>query len=110
RAPAPSAHRKMLAALWRESPVPLVGPTEQLATMAALLHRDADGDAFVTACVRASGLNPQDWVRRYLRAYLAPARPLPAGARARVHAARREPHPGARRARRLAGAHEGHRG
>ncbi|WP_456787708.1 IucA/IucC family protein [Cellulomonas sp. P5_C5] len=72
RTPAPSAHRKMLAALWRESPVPLVGPTERLATMAALLHRDADGDAFVTACVRASGLAPQDWVRRYLRAYLRP--------------------------------------
>ena len=49
----------MLAALWRESPVPLVGPTEQLATMAALLHRDAAGGAFVTACVRASGLDPQ---------------------------------------------------
>ncbi|GEK23541.1 IucA/IucC family protein [Cellulomonas xylanilytica] len=72
RTPAPSAHRKMLAALWRESPAPLVGPTEQLATMAALLHRDADGGAFVTACVRASGLDPQDWVRRYLRAYLRP--------------------------------------
>ncbi|GEL99214.1 IucA/IucC family protein [Cellulomonas terrae] len=72
RTPAPSAHRKMLAALWRESPVPLVGPTERLATMAALLHRDADGDAFVTACVRASGLTAEDWVRRYLRAYLRP--------------------------------------
>lgn len=72
RTPAPSAHRKMLAALWRESPVPLVGPTERLATMAALLHRDADGDAFVTACMRASGLTAEDWVRRYLRAYLRP--------------------------------------
>ncbi|WP_421742897.1 IucA/IucC family protein [Cellulomonas sp.] len=72
RTPAPNPHRKMLAALWRESPVPLVGPTEQLATMAALLHRDADGHAFVTACVRASGLTAQDWVRRYLRAYLRP--------------------------------------
>ena len=72
RTPAPNAHRKMLAALWRESPVPLAGPTEQLATMAALLHRDGAGDAFVTACVRASGLDAHDWVRRYLRAYLRP--------------------------------------
>ena len=68
----PSAHRKMLAALWRESPVALVEPGQGLATMAALLHRDAAGDAYVTALVAASGLAPAEWVRRYLRAYLRP--------------------------------------
>lgn len=68
----PSAHRKMLAALWRESPVPRVEPGQHLATMASLLHRDAAGDAFVTALVRASGLGAHEWVRRYLHAYLRP--------------------------------------
>ncbi|MCB7137480.1 GNAT family N-acetyltransferase [Cellulosimicrobium marinum] len=68
----PSAHRKMLAALWRESPVPRTTPGERLATMASLLHRDAHGAAYATALVRASGVDPQDWVRAYLRAYLRP--------------------------------------
>ena len=38
----------MVAALWRESPVPRLAPGERLATMASLLHRDADGRALVT--------------------------------------------------------------
>ncbi|WP_264030515.1 GNAT family N-acetyltransferase [Cellulosimicrobium sp. SH8] len=72
RTTTPSAHRKMLAALWRESPVPRTAPGERLATMAALLHRDPDGAAHATALVRASGLDPADWVRSYLDAYLRP--------------------------------------
>ena len=40
--------------------------------MASLLHRDAAGDAFVTALVAASGLDADEWVRRYLNAYLRP--------------------------------------
>lgn len=72
RTATPSAHRKMLAALWRESPVPRTAPGERLATMASLLHRDPDGAAHVTALVRASGLDPADWVRAYLDAYLRP--------------------------------------
>ena len=35
------------------------GPTERLATMAALLHRDADGDAFVTALRAGVGAGPR---------------------------------------------------
>lgn len=72
RTATPSAHRKMLAALWRESPVPRTAPGERLATMASLLHRDPDGAAYATALVRASGLDPADWVRAYLDAYLRP--------------------------------------
>jgi len=72
RTATPSAHRKMLAALWRESPVPRTAPGERLATMASLLHRDAHGAAYATALVRASGVDAQDWVRAYLRAYLRP--------------------------------------
>ncbi|GAA4771586.1 GNAT family N-acetyltransferase [Microbacterium gilvum] len=69
---ATNPHRKMLAALWRESPVTLLAEGERLVTMASLLHRDHEGSAYATALVRASGLAPSDWVRAYLRAYLRP--------------------------------------
>ncbi|MFC5729175.1 MULTISPECIES: GNAT family N-acetyltransferase [Nocardioides] len=68
----PSPYRKMIAGLWRESPVPRVAEDEQLTTMAALLHRDADGDALVTAWIKASPVDAATWVRAYLRAYLRP--------------------------------------
>lgn len=69
---APSAHTKMLAALWRESPLSRLTGGERLATMASLLHRDADGRHLVTELIVASGMDPEDWVARYLRAYLRP--------------------------------------
>lgn len=72
RTAAPSPYRKMIAALWRESPVPRTPDGEQLTTMAALLHRDADGDALVTAWIKASPVDAATWVRAYLRAYLRP--------------------------------------
>ena len=68
----PSAHRKMLAALWRESPVPLVAEGRRLATLASLLHRDSAGASVATALIRASGVPAQQWVRAALRAYLRP--------------------------------------
>jgi siderophore synthetase component len=72
RTAGPSPYRKMVAALWRESPVPLLVDGERPMTMAALLHRDADGDALVTALIKASPLDAAGWVRAYLRAYLRP--------------------------------------
>lgn len=68
----PSPYRKMVAALWRESPAAHLGADEKAATMAALLHRDHDGAAYATALVAASGLAPRTWLRRYLDAYLRP--------------------------------------
>lgn len=68
----PSAYTKMLAALWRESPVPRLAEGERLATMASLLHRDRDGNALATALIAASGVDPATWVATYLRAYLRP--------------------------------------
>ncbi|MDG4765708.1 IucA/IucC family siderophore biosynthesis protein [Solwaraspora sp. WMMD406] len=67
-----SAYQRMLAALWRESPVPRIGPGQRLATMASLLHRDRAGDHLVTAMIAASGLPAEQWVTTYLRAYLRP--------------------------------------
>mgnify|MGYP001358753663 CR=1 FL=1 len=41
-------------------------------TMAALLHVDPQGDAMVVELIRRSGLSAEEWIRRYLRAYLTP--------------------------------------
>ena len=72
RTAASNPHRKMLAALWRENPVPLLTDGEQAVTMAALLHRDHEGTAFATASIRASGLEARTWLTGYLHAYLRP--------------------------------------
>ncbi|MGV9343959.1 IucA/IucC family protein [Streptomyces spiralis] len=67
-----SPYRKMLAALWRESPVPTLQDGEALATMASLLHVDHEGASFAGALIERSGLPPTQWLRHYLRAYLTP--------------------------------------
>jgi siderophore synthetase component len=67
-----SPYRKMLAALWRESPVPGLEPGRRLATMASLLHVDRAGRSFAGALIAGSGLAPAEWLRRYLDAYLVP--------------------------------------
>ena len=67
-----SAYRKMLSALWRESPLPLLQEGQQLSTMASLLHVDAEGKPMVSALIERSGLDPEDWLRRYFEAYLVP--------------------------------------
>ncbi|MEU9300312.1 IucA/IucC family siderophore biosynthesis protein [Streptomyces sp. NPDC048269] len=67
-----SPYRKMLAALWRESPVNSLRGDERLATMASLLHVDAEGKSFAGALIAESGLTPAEWLRHYLRAYLVP--------------------------------------
>jgi len=66
------SHRKMLAALWRESPVPRITGSQRLMTMAALLHFDRDEVPLLRELVEASGIGPDRWLRRYLRAYLTP--------------------------------------
>ncbi|MDG5804646.1 IucA/IucC family siderophore biosynthesis protein [Streptomyces ossamyceticus] len=67
-----SPYRKMLAALWRESPVSGLQEGESLATMASLLHVDHEGNGFAAALIERSGLTPTEWLRHYLRAYLTP--------------------------------------
>lgn len=67
-----SPYRKMLAALWRESPVDGLEPGRRLATMASLLHVDRDGRSLAAALIAESGLTPARWLRRYLDAYLVP--------------------------------------
>lgn len=67
-----SPYRKMLAALWRESPVPSLAEGERLATMASLLHVDRAGRSFAGALIEGSGLTPREWLKPYLKAYLTP--------------------------------------
>ncbi|ATG75387.1 IucA/IucC family protein [Zobellella denitrificans] len=67
-----SPYKKMLSALWRESPLPQAGPGQRLMTMAALLHVDQEGRALLPALIEASGLDGDDWLRRYLDCYLSP--------------------------------------
>jgi siderophore synthetase component len=67
-----SPYRKMLAALWRESPVPSLQDGETLATMACLVHVDHEGTSVAGALIERSGLAPEEWLRRYLRAYYTP--------------------------------------
>ncbi|CAL9469895.1 hypothetical protein GCM10010266_08550 [Streptomyces griseomycini] len=67
-----SPYRKMLAALWRESPVSSLEDGETLATMASLVHVDHEGKSFAGALIERSGLAPAEWLRRYLRAYYVP--------------------------------------
>ncbi|MFE0673563.1 IucA/IucC family protein [Streptomyces sp. NPDC058867] len=67
-----SPYRKMLAALWRESPVGSLRDGESLVTMASLVHVDHEGASFAGALIERSGLAPAEWLRRYLRAYYTP--------------------------------------
>ncbi|MFI1413587.1 IucA/IucC family protein [Streptomyces sp. NPDC020707] len=67
-----SPYRKMLAALWRESPVSSLRDGESLATMASLVHVDHEGSSIAAALIERSGLTPVEWLRRYLRAYFTP--------------------------------------
>ena len=67
-----SPYRKMLAALWRESPIPQLKPDQRLMTMASLLHVDANGQALVPRLIRSSGLKTEDWLHHYLDCYFSP--------------------------------------
>ncbi|WP_392753633.1 IucA/IucC family protein [Streptomyces sp. LN590] len=67
-----SPYLKMLAALWRESPVPGLAAGERVATMASLVHTDREGNSVAGALIAESGLAPAAWLRRYLDAYLVP--------------------------------------
>jgi len=67
-----SAYNKMLAGLWRESPAGVLQPGQQLMTMAALLHKDYNGNALLPAIIKAAGAGTAAWLRQYLRAYLKP--------------------------------------
>ncbi|WP_243416262.1 IucA/IucC family protein [Flavobacterium sp. HTF] len=65
-------HNKMLAALWRESPIPKLAKGQKIMTMAALLHVDQSGNSFVSELIKESGISAKSWIKSYLDAYLSP--------------------------------------
>lgn len=65
-------HNKMLATLWRESPIPKLAKGQHIMTMAALLHVDQSGNAFVSELIKKSGISAKAWISHYLDAYLSP--------------------------------------
>ncbi len=65
-------HKKMLSALWRESPMPKLAGHQRLMTMASLLHSDNAGNSVVSALIHSSGLSAKAWITHYLDAYLSP--------------------------------------
>jgi len=71
-APRKSPHLNMLAALFRESPVGLIGKGQRLMTMAALLHIDHEGKALVAELVTSHAHGVEAWLRSYFGAYLEP--------------------------------------
>jgi len=65
-------HNKMLATLWRESPIPKLSKNQKIMTMAALLHVDQSGNSFVRELIKESGISAKLWIKSYLEAYLSP--------------------------------------
>ncbi|WP_299218209.1 GNAT family N-acetyltransferase [uncultured Aquimarina sp.] len=65
-------YNKMLASLWRESPIANVTEKQQAMTMAAFLHIDHNGEALLPKIIKKSGLTVEDWLQKYLEAYLSP--------------------------------------
>lgn len=65
-------YHKMIAGLWRESPIPMLGEGSLAVTLAAVLHVDADGHSLAAEWIRRSGLGAQQWARQLLRVYLRP--------------------------------------
>ncbi|MET9324816.1 IucA/IucC family siderophore biosynthesis protein [Streptomyces sp. NPDC003038] len=69
---APYQHLETLGCIWRDSVSARKDPDERVRTFASLLHVDNAGDAFVAELVRASGLDPQEWLRRLFDTLLVP--------------------------------------
>ena len=65
-------YKKMLAGLWRESPVNKINKNQRLMTMASLLHIDTKGAAVLVALIDSSPLDTKQWLASYLNAYLMP--------------------------------------
>ncbi len=65
-------YNKMLASLWRESPIANINKGQQAMTMAAFLHVDHCGEALLPKIIQKSGVSIEDWLQKYLKAYLSP--------------------------------------
>lgn len=64
--------KKMLSALWRESPIKQLKDGESLMSMTALLHKDTDNQSLLVELIKRSGLTPTAWLSQYLKAFFQP--------------------------------------
>ncbi len=69
---APYQYKEMLGCLWRESVLAYTESDERPITLAALLHIDSNGQAFVSQLVARSGLSLEAWLECLFDAILPP--------------------------------------
>jgi siderophore synthetase component len=69
---APYRYRQLLGVIWREPVAAALDPGERARTLAALLHVDPAGRAFVAELVDRSGLAPTRWLAALFAAVLPP--------------------------------------
>jgi siderophore synthetase component len=68
----PYQYKELLGAIWREPVGRHLAPGERARTLAALLHTDSHGRAFVAELVERSGLDAKTWLSRLFAALLPP--------------------------------------
>lgn len=66
----PYQYKELLGAIWREPLGPELDEGERARTLAALLHVDNDGRAFVAELVERSGVDARTWLQRLFHALL----------------------------------------
>lgn len=69
---APYQYYDFLGVIWRESAVSRLNEGEKLMTMAALMYVDNEGNTLIGALIKKSGLSPEQWLTKYMEAYLKP--------------------------------------
>ncbi|MGG0336334.1 IucA/IucC family protein [Priestia aryabhattai] len=69
---APYQYLEMLGVVWRESIYQELEEGEHAITLAALLHVDGEGKAFVSSYIEKSGLTPKEWIDELTSAVLPP--------------------------------------
>ncbi|KUF13142.1 IucA/IucC family protein [Streptomyces silvensis] len=68
----PYQYKELLGAIWREPLTRHLAPGERARTLAALLHTDPQGRAFVAELVDRSGMTPTTWLTHLFAALLPP--------------------------------------
>ncbi len=68
----PYQYKDLLGVIWRESAHDRLQEGEKMVTMASLMHTDENDDSFLGACIKKSGLEATEWMKRYFKAYFEP--------------------------------------
>ncbi|WP_027953598.1 IucA/IucC family protein [Halobacillus kuroshimensis] len=68
----PYQYLEMLGTIWRESIYTYIDEGEQPITLAALLHKDYEGTPYVQELMKASGMEPEEWMRQFYKVVMDP--------------------------------------